>query len=217
MIILSASRGGTLLAWTFFVCSGRHSEIRGKLARMNKDSVLEALIALHAEIDREIGTLADRHAERLKCRRGCYHCCVDEITVFEVEAERIRRNHAELLAEGKPFPRGACAFLSVHGVCRIYEDRPYLCRTQGLPLRWIEEHEEDEVDAPDEAVEMRDICPLNERADEPLEQLDASECWTLGPYEGMLAQLQAAFGSDSMHRVRLRDLFRAPAGRAQRG
>ena len=98
------------------------------------------------------GDEAKHAAQVLRARRG------DQITVFEVEAEVIRRHHADLLAEGEPHAEGACAFLDGEGACRIYEHRPYVCRTQGLPLRWLEE-----LDG--ETVELRDICPLNDEDD----------------------------------------------------
>ena len=55
-------------------------------------------------------------------------------------------------------------------------------------------------------VEMRDICPLNERPGEPITELPAEACWTLGPFEGRLAQLQVNTHGEP-RRVRLRDLF----------
>jgi hypothetical protein len=157
------------------------------------------LAALHDEVDTEVARLAGRHAERLQCRLGCHACCVDGIRVFEVEAERIRAAHPELLREA-PHPPGACAFLDARGGCRIYAERPYVCRTQGLPLRWI-----DDEGGP-HAVERRDICPLNE-AGPPLENLSVADCWTLGPIEACLAALQAEADGGRLRRVRLRDLF----------
>src|SRR5262245_46152814 len=100
------------------------------------DESQRELRALHDEVDARAAALAQRHAGRLRCGRGCSACCVDELTVFEVEAERIRRAHTDLLVSGEPHAAGACAFLDAHGACRIYADRPYVCRTQGLPLRW---------------------------------------------------------------------------------
>jgi len=152
---------------------------------------------LHDEIDRAVAPLEQRHADRLQCRRGCSACCVDEITVFEVEAERIRAHHQELLASGRPHPPGACAFLDAEGGCRIYADRPYVCRTQGLPLRWREEN----------GQELRDICELNEVEEMPLETIDAGDCWTIGPHEGRLAQLQVEVGGAPPKRISLRELF----------
>lgn len=140
-----------------------------------------------------------RHAARLQCRRGCAACCVDEITVFAVEAARIRARAAAVLREA-PHAPGACAFLDDTGACRIYAHRPYVCRTQGLPLRWLE---------PEAALEHRDVCPLNEPGGPPIESLAADDCWELGPVEGRLAALQAARTPGALPRVRLRGLFEA--------
>ena len=162
---------------------------------------LDALRRLHAEVDRDAGALVERHRERLRCGRGCSSCCVDGLTVFEIEAERIRAAHPELLEHGAPHPPGACALLGDAGECRVYADRPYVCRTQGLPLRWLD------AGPGDETVERRDICPLNE-AGEPLEALAADACWTLGPVEDRLRRLQEATGDGAPRRVPLRALFR---------
>lgn len=151
---------------------------------------------LHAEIDDRVARLTERHRSRLQCRKGCAECCVDGLTVFEVEAERIRRDAGKLLASGTPHPAGACAFLDADGACRIYEARPYVCRTQGLPLRWRREP----------GPEYRDICPLN-AAGPPVETLPAADCWTLGEFEGRLATLQVRAGGAPPRRVALRDLF----------
>ena len=162
---------------------------------------LTALRGLHREVDRQAGVLAARHAGRLQCGRGCADCCVDGIAVFEVEAERIRRAHPQLLEQGRPRRPGACAFLDADGACRIYDDRPYVCRTQGLPLRWF-------VQTPEgETVEHRDICPLNEPGP-AVESLSADDCWTIGPVEGQLAALARPAQGRTMRRVPLRDLFR---------
>jgi hypothetical protein len=161
------------------------------------------LEGLHEAVDRAAAALAERHRGRLRCGRGCSACCVDGLTVFEVEAERIRVEHGELLRSGRPHPPGACAFLGDAGECRIYPARPYVCRTQGLPLRWLEEGPGAEV------VERRDICPLNE-AGEPLETLRPEACWTLGPAEERLRRLAGGAGGaggGSLRRVALRDLF----------
>jgi Fe-S-cluster containining protein len=157
---------------------------------------LAPLLRLHARVDARAAELAALHGARLHCRRGCSACCVDGITVFAVEAERIRANHAELLAHGAPHAEGACAFLDEGGACRVYADRPYVCRTQGLPLRWLDEGR---------GAELRDICPLNEPGD-PIETLPEEACFTLGESEAQLAELQRAFGRPG-ERVALRALF----------
>jgi hypothetical protein len=166
------------------------------------DEAEAALHRLHAEVDRAAEALAERHRGRLRCGRGCAACCLDGITVYEVEAERIRRAHAALLAEGAPRAPGACAFLGPDDECRIYADRPYVCRTQGLPLRWLAEAEEG-----GDVLEGRDVCPLN-AAGPPLEELPEDACWLLGPVEARLAALQHALDGGAGRRVPLRSLFR---------
>jgi hypothetical protein len=157
---------------------------------------------LHAAVDEAAAPVVRANAERLRCRAGCSDCCVDDLTVFEIEAALIRRHHGALLAEGEPAPAGVCAFLASDESCRIYAHRPYVCRTQGLPLRWLAEDEIDEA-----IVESRDICPKNAGDGPPLEELPADACWTIGPFEQRLADRQAALDGGRSRRVALRDLF----------
>jgi hypothetical protein len=152
----------------------------------------DELQQLYARVDAEAARLSALHGERLTCRRGCATCCVDDITVVELEADNIRTSHGALLAEGVPHPVGMCAFLDGAGACRIYAQRPYVCRSQGLPLRWTDQ------DGMGNIVELRDICPLNE-AGPPLEKLPAEACWSIGWAEAALAQMQnAADGRDDL-------------------
>jgi len=183
-----------------------------------REEALAELALFRAEVDARTARLAAQHAQRLSCKRGCSGCCIDDISVFEVEAEAIRRAHGELLKRGAPHPAGACAFLDAEGACRIYEERPYVCRTHGLPLSWIEERA-----APAEPVELRDVCPLNERG-APLGELAPDELWRIGPFEERLGAIQEQFSGGTRTRVRLRALFprsgfldpslRRPLGRA---
>lgn len=167
----------------------------------------EALDALYAEVDQVVERLEQRHRGRLACRAGCSGCCHDGLTVFAVEADRIRARHPGLLAEAAPGPEGGCAFLDPEGRCRIYPDRPYVCRTQGLPLRWL-----------DAAGERRDVCELNDADARPggveLLELSAEDCFELGPFEGRLAALQAerqgVRPGSTLVREGLRGLFAAP-------
>lgn len=169
---------------------------------------LNALRRLHQEVERRAEELAKVHGERLTCARGCSACCLDGLTVFSVEAERIRAAHATLLEKGLPHAAGACAFLDEEGACRIYAERPYVCRTQGLPLRWIDESAEGL------RVERRDICELNEEGD-PLTALPERACWTLGPTEARLAAIQKRFQQGGRQRTPLRELFRREAPPAE--
>ena len=72
-----------------------------------------------------------------------------------------------------------------------------------------------ETDVEGRRTEYRDICPLNERPDDPLEVLEEQDCWTIGPTESSLSQLQTEFGG-GLRRIRLRDLFSVPRERGSR-
>lgn len=161
--------------------------------------LLHRLDALHAAVDAAAAQAAAELGERLRCRRGCSGCCSDGLRVFEVEAERIRVDAAALLASGDAHAPGACAFLDAEGACRIYAQRPYVCRSQGLPLRWFDRGPQGEP------LELRDICPLNEPGEPALAELPDSACWLLGPWEARLHELARAW--DGGERVALRDLF----------
>jgi Fe-S-cluster containining protein len=167
---------------------------------VKRGDATDALRKLHERIDASAAEIALRNSQRLRCERGCPSCCVDDLTVFPIEAERIRAFHAGLLRNEAPHPSGACAFLGNAGECRIYADRPYVCRTQGLPLRWFVEDDSGEI------CENRDICPLN--AEGPaLSELPEEACWLIGPVELELAELQAKIRNPHEDRIALRSLF----------
>jgi uncharacterized protein len=156
---------------------------------------------LHAVVDELVAPIVAAHGPRLRCRSGCNGCCSDGLSVFAVEAAVILRHHGALIASGGAGPEGACAFLDGDGACRIYEHRPYVCRTQGLPLRWLERDEDEQP------AEVRSICPLNVDGGPPLEELTAEVCWTLGPFEERLGTRQASIDGGAGDRVALRGLF----------
>ena len=171
--------------------------------------ILDKVRRLHAEVDSLAADLAGRIPGPLVCGRGCCDCCVDDLSIFPVEAALIRTEASDFLNSAEPHPTGQCAFLDEVGSCRIYPWRPYVCRSQGFPLRWLEE------DQDGEEMELRDICPLNDNvlktARSPLENLSPDQCWTLGDFESRLAGLQASITgfSPELPRLLLRSLFQS--------
>lgn len=99
-----------------------------------------------------------------------------------------------LLALHAEVDRAAAALAARHA------ERPYVCRTQGLPLRWLAE------DARGERVELRDICALHE-AGEPIASQAEADCWTLGPFEERLRRIQESQDVGIGRCVTLRSLF----------
>ncbi len=96
--------------------------------------VLSAYRAVRARLDREIARLTGILHHRLACRPGCAHCC--ELTsVLPVEAAVIARALAGLApAATAALGRGPCPLLTAAGRCAVYADRPFICRTHGLPV-----------------------------------------------------------------------------------
>lgn len=170
-------------------------------AEISRD-VIDWVERVHAVVDELVAPLVAAHGPRLTCRSGCNDCCADGLSVFAIEAAVIERHHGDLLTDGVASADGACAFLDADGACRVYEHRPYVCRTQGLPLRWLDRDDDDQP------AEMRSVCPRNVDGGPPLEELTAEECWTLGPFEERLGARQAAVDGGAGERVALRSLFR---------
>lgn len=103
-----------------------------------------------------------KYASSMKCQEGCSKCCYTDISIFEVEAERIQdwfksksSSEKETLVDlwKQAHDEGACTFL-YNDRCSIYEARPVICRTQGAPL-FIQ------------ASNVLDYCPLNFQAGPP--------------------------------------------------
>ncbi len=103
-----------------------------------------ALVTLRKRVDDHFDAALDRSPEQMQCRRGCAHCCHHRFGVFEVEAHRVRaalvrlgRRDPELrqrvrVQADDPATTDHCALL-VDDRCTVYEDRPLICRTHGLP------------------------------------------------------------------------------------
>lgn len=161
--------------------------------------ILKALQQFYSVLDKQIAGIEEKNKARINCRKGCFSCCKDDLEVFGIEAENIRLNHFEFLKNEKPHKNGMCAFLNEEGACRIYESRPFICRTHGVPISYLQEDEEGEF-------ELRDICPLNEEG-EPLETLPEEKLFQNNVWEEKLVMLQIHADHGKMDRKMLRDLF----------
>jgi len=116
-------------------------------------------------VDQLAAKLQARYSNHLVCRAGCSGCCHHHLSVFAVEAQeartaieslpdpirdRVEEQAREVIkreAQGSPV---SCPLL-IDDRCSIYQSRPLICRTQGLPLLIEAEDGEQEVD----------FCPLN--------------------------------------------------------
>jgi Fe-S-cluster containining protein len=122
------------------------------------------LVRLRARVDEHFTQAVARTPEQFACRPGCESCCHQRFSVFEVEAAPIREALAQLArsdpeARRRVRERGrddelrACALL-LDGQCSVYEQRPLICRSHGLPIGVRE------GDDPSSPLRV-DHCPLN--------------------------------------------------------
>jgi Fe-S-cluster containining protein len=96
---------------------------------------------LNAKIDGFFARVSGRHGDDMQCATGCSDCCHVQLSITAVEAAAVRA-HVETwpverrtaLAERGPH----CAALDGAGRCRIYEARPVVCRSHGVPIRFRE-------------------------------------------------------------------------------
>lgn len=162
--------------------------------------LIQEMENFYVEVEKVKSKIEKLNRNRLNCRKGCSFCCVDGITIYQIEAEYILAKSRELkLKENKNTRNGKCAFLNDKDECLIYEFRPYVCRTQGLPLKWYDVNDNDEL------VEYRDICPLNIKG-KLIEELNGKNFWEIGPFERKLSDLQVKYFNNG-NRIELRQLF----------
>ncbi len=104
----------------------------------------------------------EKHKSQMECKKGCSKCCQTDISVFGIEADRIREWFTALPLEEQerlkvlwqtPHQESYCTFL-YQDQCTVYEARPLICRTQGLPLFVASEN-------------VLDYCPLNFKDGDP--------------------------------------------------
>lgn len=118
---------------------------------------LENYRALLQRIDEMCRATAERFEAHLACRPGCDSCC-RHLSIFTVEAAALTRALAQLPPEQAEVIRQAAAQAETEGpcpllkggLCLLYEARPIICRTHGLPL----------LVTRDDSKEI-DFCPEN--------------------------------------------------------
>ena len=129
------------------------------------------LVQLRSRVDEHFSRALDRTPEAFACRPGCDQCCHARFSVFEVEAAPLRtallaleerdpslRERVRIQGRDPDLPH--CALL-VDGQCAVYEQRPLICRSHGLPIAVPDEGE------PEGSLRV-DHCPLNFTEGQPI-------------------------------------------------
>ena len=94
---------------------------------------------LIAEIDVAVSQLIERRfVNLLHCRPGCTSCCT-AFRVLPLEAALLRRAVSAAGGDELVTDNDDRCLLLVNERCLVYEQRPIICRTQGLPNGYIDE------------------------------------------------------------------------------
>ena len=102
---------------------------------------LENYRALLLRVDEMCQKTATGFASQISCRPGCDSCC-RHLSIFAVEAAALHRALSQLTGREADSIRQAAAAASPDapcpllqgGLCTLYQARPIICRTHGLPL-----------------------------------------------------------------------------------
>lgn len=143
---------------------------------------------LVVRLEKEILRLTERHGDGIQCHAGCSACCMG-FSVFPLEAALLREATnaipEEIMAVVLRNQTGekadaACPFL-VNDLCVVYDARPVICRTHGLPLAYIDE---------EQGIIEVSACPINFGAEVTFTEEDLL---FLGRFNAELAELNAAY------------------------
>ena len=100
--------------------------------------IAEQYNGLVSQLDRAIGALHQRLQNFICCAPGCSSCC-RRFTVLPLEASLIACSASVPLQLSG---RGEQCSQLIDNRCSIYPQRPLICRTQGLPIGYIDEDRE---------------------------------------------------------------------------
>jgi len=110
-------------------------------------SILRYYRQLLEQVDKWTVEMTQRYQRHLACRKGCDLCCQRKFSVSAVEAYSIAslfHRLPETLQRAVRKRKTSCTFL-VKGACSVYEARPVICRTFGLPSLHRNEGGEGEI------------------------------------------------------------------------
>lgn len=158
----------------------------------------QLIISLHENASNFFDKVHQKNQEGMQCAKGCSQCCKVDLSIFEIEADRIRnwfngldskeQNQLRGLwsQSSEKAQEGYCEFLYGDS-CSVYPARATICRTQGLPLFLEKEN-------------ILDYCPLNFSENPP----EKSDWLNLERLNTMLSMAAASVKRDQ--RISLKDL-----------
>jgi uncharacterized protein len=161
---------------------------------------------LCAKVDAFFTRVHLRHSADMQCRPGCDACCRQQLSVTPVEAEAVSELVRALPAEARAslrVSRGSdrCVALLDDGRCAVYDARPLVCRSHGVPVRT----------RGSQALPIVSSCELNFTARGPA-AADADCILDQETLSTLLLAVDAAFrGGRAFERVALADVVKRVA------
>lgn len=116
---------------------------------MNTEA-FEQYINLRDSLDNRISELYATHSDYVQCKHKCSSCCIN-FGILAVEKYYILHAIENSSKYTTQHEDETCAFLW-NNSCSIYAHRPFICRTQGLPIVYLQE---------DTGVYELSVCELN--------------------------------------------------------
>jgi uncharacterized protein len=111
------------------------------------------------KVDEFSSRIIQRYRKNIRCGYGCSDCCQQNLNLLPLEYFFLKKGFSLLPEPMKKSVRNRAAqglgeyppcLLLYQGACLLYERRPIICRTHGLPLFIIEGD-----------ITRRDCCPKN--------------------------------------------------------
>ena len=122
-------------------------------------NAIEQYRQLIGKIDAVAQKLTSIHADHITCAQQCCSCCTN-ISVWPVEFYSILDQLRQAGITNLTFDENAtCGFLK-DNLCQLYQFRPIICRTHGLPIVF----RNDDTDPPEYSVSF---CEKNFTAIDP--------------------------------------------------
>lgn len=167
--------------------------------------LLQNYLDFRGRVDLLCNNITAALGEQLSCRDGCSHCC-KQITIFPVEAASLKAYFTALPESQRAVilqhlanhtESETCPLLKNHR-CLIYQARPIICRTHGLPLLY----------KADDGEPVLDYCRLNKIK---VERLSGADMIDLEKLNLLLVAINRLFVSQSAdiknERLKISEIF----------
>lgn len=153
--------------------------------------IAHAYRQLVAELDKKISEISSGVLQQqLRCAPGCDGCCV-QFSVLPLEAAMVAEAVMGKKVRYDDTDGEGCKLLK-EGLCSLYDNRPVICRTQGLPLAYVDE---------EAGIIEVSACQVNFRDDYPLSH---DELFYMDSFNGRLAQLNAEYCRENAIDLKIR-------------